>query len=292
MKRILTCAPLIFMIVLLASCSSPADSVPSVTAEYIKISAEQAKERIDSGDEVIIVDVRTAAEFADGHIEGAVLIPNESILDTPPELLPDIDAEILIYCRSGNRSAQAANKLIAMGYTKVYDFGGIIDWPYDIVTGEFASAKGVLSSFTSIDLEGNTLDERIFSDHKITMVNIWATFCGPCIKEMPDLGELNMTYSSKGFQVVGIVVDVVNPDGSISDYQVETAREVVSETGANYLHLLPSEDLIESKLNKVFSVPETIFVDSKGNQVGESYIGSKSYDDWAAIIESLLSEVG
>ncbi|MDP3448131.1 MAG: rhodanese-like domain-containing protein, partial [Eubacteriales bacterium] len=61
-------------------------------------------------------------------------IPNETILDEQPELLPDLDAEILIYCRSGNRSAQAANKLIAMGYTDVVDFGGIIDWPYEVVT--------------------------------------------------------------------------------------------------------------------------------------------------------------
>jgi rhodanese-related sulfurtransferase len=61
------------------------------------------------------------------------LIPNESIGKTRPELLPDLEAEILIYCRSGNRSAQAAKKLIAMGYTKVYDFGGILDWPYEIV---------------------------------------------------------------------------------------------------------------------------------------------------------------
>jgi rhodanese-related sulfurtransferase len=63
------------------------------------------------------------------------LIPNESIKGTKPELLSDLDAEILIYCRSGNRSAQAAKKLISMGYTNVYDFGGIIDWPFDTVTG-------------------------------------------------------------------------------------------------------------------------------------------------------------
>jgi rhodanese-related sulfurtransferase len=102
--------------------------------EYRKITAEQAKERIDSGDELIVLDVRTQDEYDAGHIEGALLLPNETIFDMQPDLLPDLDAEILIYCRSGNRSAQAALKLIAMGYTNVYDFGGIIDWPYDIVT--------------------------------------------------------------------------------------------------------------------------------------------------------------
>jgi thiol-disulfide isomerase/thioredoxin len=162
-------------------------------------------------------------------------------------------------------------------------------------TSETANEKpdtdGILSSFSATDLDGNAVDESIFSSSKLTMVNIWATFCGPCIGEMPDLGLLNEEYASDGFQVVGIVADVLNQDGSISDDQVNTAREIVSETGADYLHLLPSDDLIEAKLNTVYSVPETIFVDSKGNQIGESYIGSRSYDDWAAIIEFLLSEV-
>jgi len=88
---------------------------------------------MDSGDEIIILDVRTKEEYDAGHIKGAILVPNESIIDEQPELLPDLDAEILVYCRSGNRSAQAAKKLLAIGYTNVVDFGGIIDWPYDVV---------------------------------------------------------------------------------------------------------------------------------------------------------------
>ena len=103
--------------------------------EYKKITATEAKARIDSGDNIIILDVRTASEYESGHIQGAILIPNETITDEMPTILPDLNAEILIYCRSGNRSAQAAKKLIAIGYTNVYDFGGIIDWPYEVVTG-------------------------------------------------------------------------------------------------------------------------------------------------------------
>ena len=118
-----------------AASASPAEQTPSPKlAEYHKISASDAKARLDSGDELILLDVRTKEEFDTGHIAGAVLLPNETIVDTPPEVLPDLDAEILIYCRSGNRSAQATNKLVAMGYTNVYDFGGIIDWPYEVVT--------------------------------------------------------------------------------------------------------------------------------------------------------------
>jgi len=106
----------------------------AITAQYRKISPQLAKEMMDSGDPLVIVDVRTEAEYAQGHIAGAILIPNETIGTTQkPEQLPELDDVILVYCRSGNRSAQAARKLAALGYVNVYDFGGIVDWPYETV---------------------------------------------------------------------------------------------------------------------------------------------------------------
>lgn len=103
----------------------------TVKAEYKKITAEEAKERMDKDDKVVILDVRTEEEYQEGHVPGAIVIPNETISSEPLEELPDMDQEILVYCRSGNRSGQAAKKLAEAGYTQVYDFGGIIDWPYD-----------------------------------------------------------------------------------------------------------------------------------------------------------------
>lgn len=137
MKRILVLIPLLLTVLLLVSCSTNASSSSDSQSikSYQKITAEEAKARIDSGDNIIIVDVRTQEEFDAEHIENAILIPNETISDAQPELLPDLDAEILIYCRSGNRSAQAAKKLIDIGYTNIYDFGGIIDWSYDTISG-------------------------------------------------------------------------------------------------------------------------------------------------------------
>ena len=114
--------------------ATPLETAAPVLPEYHKITAEEAKARIDSGDPLLIVDVRTAEEFAAGHIPGAINVPNEGILDEMPVELPDKNAETLIYCRSGRRSKEAADKLVAMGYTAVYDFGGIIDWPYETET--------------------------------------------------------------------------------------------------------------------------------------------------------------
>lgn len=126
---------LIAMLIVTMIVSGGCGNVPEKTdSDYKKITAEDAKNKMEENQDVIVVDVRTLSEYDEGHIEGAILIPNETITDTPPELLPDLDAEILIYCRSGNRSQQAAEKLIDLGYTNVYDFGGIIDWPYDTLT--------------------------------------------------------------------------------------------------------------------------------------------------------------
>ena len=140
MKKIASFFALVASLLTLSGCASPATAaatpMPAATAavEYKKISAADAKARMDSGDAIVILDVRTQEEYDAGHIAGAILVPNETISDKQPALLPDLNAEILVYCRSGNRSAQAAKKLIAIGYTNVADFGGIIDWPYDIVT--------------------------------------------------------------------------------------------------------------------------------------------------------------
>ncbi len=103
------------------------------TPEYIQIDQETAKEMMERDDGHIVIDVRRQDEFDSGHIPGAVCIPNESIETTPPVLLSDPDQVILVYCRSGRRSKEAAQKLADMGYRNVYEFGGIIDWSGEIV---------------------------------------------------------------------------------------------------------------------------------------------------------------
>ena len=117
----------VLLIVLLVSCSNNKTEI-SVN----KIDSIQAQEDFNNKKGYVIVDVRTKEEFLEGHIPGAINIPNEEISDVRPEKLPDLHQEIYLYCRSGNRSNQAAIKLIKMGYTDIYDFGGIKDWKGDI----------------------------------------------------------------------------------------------------------------------------------------------------------------
>lgn len=100
--------------------------------EYMKISAKDAKEIMDGTEDYVLVDVREMEEYAEGHIEGAILIPYGEIEKRAEEELTNKEQMILVYCRSGRRSAIAAQALVDMGYTNVRDFGGIIDWPYDV----------------------------------------------------------------------------------------------------------------------------------------------------------------
>ncbi len=102
-------------------------------ATYEQITPQQAKEIMDTEQDYIIIDARTEEEFAEGHIENAILIPEYEIKDRAEKELPDKDALILVYCRSGRRSKIASEELVKVGYTNVKEFGGIIDWPYDVV---------------------------------------------------------------------------------------------------------------------------------------------------------------
>ena len=126
MKRIL---PIFLAALLLVGCAAPAEEIT-----YRQVNMDEAITMMEEGSGYIILDVRTPEEFAEKHIPGAINVANETIgTDEIPEL-PDKDQLILVYCRSGNRSKQASEKLVALGYTNIVEFGGINDWPGETVT--------------------------------------------------------------------------------------------------------------------------------------------------------------
>jgi rhodanese-related sulfurtransferase len=123
-------------LLLLTGCGAkePGTDGDGMRNSYRQIGQEEAAEMMRRDDGHVVVDVRRQDEYDAGHIPGAILIPNETIGTSPPKELPDPDQIILIYCRSGNRSKQAAQKLFDMGYTNLYEFGGILTWDGEIVT--------------------------------------------------------------------------------------------------------------------------------------------------------------
>jgi rhodanese-related sulfurtransferase len=148
MKKRLICVLLAALA--LAGCAAkttetgPAETGPSEAASYRQIDQETAKEMMARDDGHVVVDVRRQDEYDAGHIPGAILVPNESIGCDSPEALPDYDQVILVYCRSGNRSKQAAKKLAAMGYANVFEFGGINDWKGEVTPPEALQPVPVL----------------------------------------------------------------------------------------------------------------------------------------------------
>ncbi|MBO5556914.1 MAG: protease inhibitor I42 family protein [Oscillospiraceae bacterium] len=125
-------------LLLLSGCGAkePPAAAPAETTGYRQIDQETAKEMLAQEGGPVLVDVRRFDEYVGGHIPGAICIPNESIADQQPEELPNREQPILIYCRSGNRSKQAAEKLAELGYTEVYEFGGINDWTGEVTAGQ------------------------------------------------------------------------------------------------------------------------------------------------------------
>ena len=136
-KRGVFWAILLLAALMLVACAPAApEAQPTVQTQMEGvqlITAQKAKEIMDGGGSAVIVDVRTREEYDQGHIAGAVLLPDYELGSRAQTELPDKEATILVYCRSGRRSQNAAQKLAAMGYTDVRDFGGVIDWPYGLV---------------------------------------------------------------------------------------------------------------------------------------------------------------
>ncbi len=158
------------------------------------------------------------------------------------------------------------------------------------ITVSETAGEGKFSTFTAYDPDGNEVNGDIFTGYKLTMVNIWGTFCTPCINEMPDLAKLHKDYADKEFQIVGLVADVFSA-GKIDEKDARTVKKIIDATGADYKHMLLSKDWNNLIVKNIEGVPTTVFIDEKGNQVGKTVLGSKSYKDWVKIIDKMLEKV-
>lgn len=145
-----------------SAASSDTTSAARPAALFQSISQEDAKSMMDAGG-VTVVDVRTAAEYEIAHIPGAINVDNDTIVDSPPEALDDKDATILVYCRTGVRAKEAAQKLVDMGYTHVYEFGGIATWPYE-ATGDVSASVSARTSSASSATASTSGDTRQVQD--------------------------------------------------------------------------------------------------------------------------------
>lgn len=138
-----------------------------------------------------------------------------------------------------------------------------------------------LSDFSSVDIEGNTVDSSIFKN-KTTLINVWGTFCNPCIVEMPDLEKLHQNYKDDNFQVVGIIGDTYTK----SEENISAAENIIEKLGISYTNIIPNDELMEEVMMKMQFFPTTFLVDEEGKIIGEFVFGAKDYNFFETWINS------
>jgi len=154
-----------------------------------------------------------------------------------------------------------------------------------ITTQEAVAGLGKVE-FNLDDLHGDKVDSKeFFKENKLTMINIWATFCGPCINEMPDLQELYKEISADNMSLIGIVGDVDDEDG------IELANKIIDTKGAEFVSVIANQETKDTLIANIAGYPTSIFVDSEGNIVGEVVTGSRSKDEYKEIIMRTLELV-
>ena len=154
-----------------------------------------------------------------------------------------------------------------------------------------AGDSTTVGKFETKCVDGKDYTEKVFSDYDLTLVNIFTTWCSPCVNEIPELEKLYEEMKDKGVGVVGVVLDTVGDDGKQDDATVKKAGVLQEKTKASYPFLIPDSTMMNGRLNGISAFPETFFVDKDGNIVGETYSGSHSLDDWKKIVEKELANV-
>ena len=147
-----------------------------------------------------------------------------------------------------------------------------------------------LMSVKAPDLDGNEVElGQLISQNDVTLINVWGTFCPPCIQEMPDLAALYEKYNDQGFGIVGLTIDVLDENDQLIASLVSDGKDIISETGVTYPVVGETSELMD--MYPTDAVPLSFFVDRGGNVIGESFLGSRPYDEWDKIIKEKLESV-
>jgi len=167
-----------------------------------------------------------------------------------------------------------------------YDASWVDD---SIVPQETGNAKG-LENFNTLDLYGNPVDQSIFADYEITVVDVWGTYCNPCINAMPTLAKIYGEYETQGVNVIGLIIDVQNTDFVPKKDFIIKAMEITDMTGADFNHILLSKNLVYSVVKDISAIPASFIVDSEGNLVSEITYGGHSEDQWRELLDDYLKK--
>lgn len=255
-----------------------------------EVTADELQQILTENPFVNVFDVRTEEEYLTGALPGADNMPLSKVQETLQSILEGgfnrMDTPIYLYGKTPEEGNRAEEVFRSAGFTQVKHLASLDEW-----RGALVDPARLLGDMVTQDIYGQPVDDSIIAEKKLVMVNMWATFCNPCIGEMADLGRLANDIAEKGVQMLGLVADCSKEDLSADERQTDLARTIVEATEAAYPHLLPNAVMYRNVLSQVQTVPTTFFLDGRGRLVGQVYMGARSYDDWKQIVEETLASL-
>ena len=258
-----------------------ADKIPKTDEEAIQKAVAELRELYKEFKELcIIVTIDTSK--TEGKVQKELFSKYEN-----KDLIGKVDnfEFYLLYNNKAdvNGLSENSQKAYEEAYGEIKNFKSLIT-TYKPVSETEAVSKNIVK-FKTKTLEGKEIDSSIFKDSKLTMINVWGTFCTPCIAELSDLQKLSEEVKSQNVNVIGIVSDTPDKDNE------ELAKEILSKKGVTYTNIIPDETIINNILEKIALVPTTLFVDSEGNVVGDLIVGSKGTEEYKKEIVDRLKNI-
>lgn len=188
----------------------------------------------------------------------------------------------------GNAELVAELKASELSVVEMHDFdpnAGYTAFSEDRIDG-----VETVGTFSAEDIFGTAYTQELFRDYDLTLVNIFATWCSPCVEEIPELEKLRQQYAQKGIKlgVVAVVMDVKTTDG-IDEGALDRAKALYERSGAQFPFLIPDDGNMNGRLTGIAAYPESFFVDSNGNIVSEPYVGANSLEGWATVVDTELA---
>ena len=282
---------LILMLALLLGLGAAASCAENRDGQ--EILPEEVQKRIETNPYLNLFDLRNAEEYAAAHIPAAASVPLSQMQRMIQDVLDAgysyMNAEVIVYGDTEEDGIEGTRILRELGFSNVRWLKSLNDWTGKLVST--ADEMRLLGNLDTVDIYGNPADASLLSGYRLTMVNVWATYCTPCVNEMGDLGKLAAEVKEQGVQIVGLLSDTMDASLCPVEEKVKLARQIAENTGADYPHLLPSSDLYWKVIGQISAVPTTFFVDETGMMVGSVYVGARDYGTWKSIIDKVLSQL-
>ena len=252
------------------------------------IASETLEDRLDHTPLYIyLVDLRDRGKYDAAHIPYACSIPLDSLRDTMVEIIftrfTYMGTEVIVYGDTAEEEVLGVQILEELGFNNVWRLNTLQSWPGRLMSSQ--DDMRVLGFLDTVDIYGKSVDASLIEGHRLTLVNVWATYTSSCIPEMKALDQLAREYADQGFQVIGLLSDTEDFSLSHVEEKVALARSIVEKAGSSFPQLLPSHELYWRVIGQMRAVPTSFFVDETGAVVGSVYVGARSYEEWKPIIE-------